>query len=441
MRLAKRTMYRYLLLLIVGSGILPEAFSQENSPYSRYGLGDISPNQNILSRGMGGIAAGISDLQSINFVNPASYSNIPKTIFDMGAEADTRTLKSINPTAKFTSTNLVVSYMQLAFPIRMKKANKKQIFLASTFGLRPVSKINYRILKNSRISGIDSLETVYEGSGGLTQAYTGAALRIKNFSIGANFGYMFGNKDYNTRLSFINDTINYYKSNSASETNFGGLFLNLGVQYQIRLKNEAMFRIGAYGNLKQNMKATQRTVRETEVFDVTGNAFRVDSVFETNTKGTITYPSSFGVGATYQTEHWLFGADFESTSWQNYRFFGQPDLLKNNWKMRVGTEFFPAKMNTPIKKYFSFVRYRMGFFYGPDYININNNLPEYGFTFGAGFPLKLRRNFYETQSSMLNTAIEIGSRGNKSNNLRENIFRVSVGVSLSDIWFRRAKYD
>jgi len=50
--------------------------AQENSPYSRYGFGDLSPNHNIITRGMGGIAAGYSDFQSINFINPASYGNL-----------------------------------------------------------------------------------------------------------------------------------------------------------------------------------------------------------------------------------------------------------------------------------------------------------------------------------------------------------------------------
>ena len=43
------------------------AEAQENSPYSRYGLGDMVPGQNIISRGMGGIAAGYS-WQGVNFV-------------------------------------------------------------------------------------------------------------------------------------------------------------------------------------------------------------------------------------------------------------------------------------------------------------------------------------------------------------------------------------
>ena len=61
-------------------------FAQDNSPYSRYGLGDLHPNTNIYNRGMAGISAAYSDqpitgltdprtgkyYPSINFANPAS---------------------------------------------------------------------------------------------------------------------------------------------------------------------------------------------------------------------------------------------------------------------------------------------------------------------------------------------------------------------------------
>ena len=48
--------------------------AQDNSPYSRYGLGDLTPNTNIVNRGMGSFSAAYSDPLSINFSNPASYA-------------------------------------------------------------------------------------------------------------------------------------------------------------------------------------------------------------------------------------------------------------------------------------------------------------------------------------------------------------------------------
>ena len=90
-------MAKILIVLFVACGLQMSASAQENSPYSRYGLGDLTPNQNVFSRGMGGIAAGVADNKSVNFTNPASLTFISNTIFDVGTEIDYRILKSTTP--------------------------------------------------------------------------------------------------------------------------------------------------------------------------------------------------------------------------------------------------------------------------------------------------------------------------------------------------------
>lgn len=437
--------------------------AQENSPYSRYGLGDVVPAQNIINRGMGGISAGYS-WQGVNFVNPASYGNlnylppaqakfyniIPSvTIFDFGFEVNTRTLKQIDPAAKYTATSPIISYMQLGLPIRLKKANKKGIFLGMNFGLRPVSRINYKIATIERVPGIDSVGTVYEGTGGASEALVGAGIRIKDFNIGFNTGYRFGNKSYSTRLSFLNDSVYHYQSNSETSSNFGGAFLTLGSQYELRFNKGkdgaggASLRLGAYASLRQTMTGTQEVIRQTINYDAENGMYQVDSVFKSSQKGSVQYPSSWGAGFTYRDSagHWTFGADYERSNWSEYAFFGQKDNIKSTWKIRVGAEYLPAESGrTPYNKFFSFIKYRAGFHYGPSYIDLGKNMPEFAVSLGAGIPLKLRRNAYETQSSYLNMALEFGNRANRNTNLRESFFRISFGLSLSDLWFNRSKY-
>ena len=451
MRSAKLTMAKYLPVLFVACGLQLVANAQENSPYSRYGLGDLTPNHNILSRSMGGIAAGVLDYQSINFINPASLSGVSNTIFEIGAETDVRGLKSTNPAKKFTSVNTLFSYLQLAFPVTPKKLLKKKVNWGMSIGLRPVSRVNYKIQKNERLAGIDSLETVYEGTGGVNQAFIGSGMSIdfsedskhtKRFSAGLNFGYMFGSKTYSTKLSFLNDSVDYYRSNSANDTHFGGLFLNGGMQYETSFRS-GLLRFGIYGNLQQEINATQDIVRETYSYDQNGNTYRVDSVFEQkDVKGTINLPSTVGIGFTYQGKHWTYGMDYEASDWTNYKFFGVSDLLQNSWVARAGAQYYPASEKTPVKKYFNFVKYRAGVYYGPDYIRPNNNRPDYGFSFGTGMPLtSLRRINYTGEYVVLNTAVEIGSRGDKNSNLRENTMRFSIGVSMNARWFQKHKYD
>ncbi len=423
------------------------SLSQENSPYSRYGIGNIVPSGNILNRGMGGISSGYADPASINYVNPASYSRLLFTTLDIGAQVDTRVLKSANPVGKFTTNNAVISYLQLGFPLLNgnKKAIQKNIGWGVNLGLRPISKINYKISKNSRLTNIDSLATLFEGSGGLNEFFTGTGVKVKNFSVGLNVGYLFGNKSYSTRLVFINDTVNYLKSNSATKTNIGGLSFNAGIQYEIKLKKNdsinGILRIGAYANLQKSYNASQDVLRETFSFDPsTGSTRRLDSVFEKNGQsGNVQLPGTYGIGFTVEKGQWLYGADVETTTWDSYRFYGQKDLVKNNWTVKAGFQYWPA--STSSRKYAQFIKYRAGLFFGPDYIVADKKLPQFGVSIGAGLPLKLRQAFYETQKSVMNVAFDYGSRGNKNNNIRENLMHVSLGFSLSDIWFRRYKYQ
>ena len=451
MHLVKLTMLKFLPVLFVTFGFQLTAVAQENSPYSRYGLGDLTPNHNILSRSMGGISAGVLDYQSINFVNPASLGSLANTIFEMGAESDVRAIKSINPPQKFTSVNSLFSYLQLAFPVTPKKLLKRKVNWGMSFGLRPVSRINYKIENNKRLSGIDSLNTLYEGTGGVNQAFVGTGMSIdlsedinhpKKFSAGINLGYMFGNKNYSTRLSFINDSVNYYRSLSSNQTNFGGFFINGGMQYETSLA-KGVLRLGIYGNLQQEIKASQDIVRETISYDVTGAIYRVDSVSaQTGVKGTILFPSTVGLGFTYQGKHWLYGMDYETTNWFNYKFFDESDQLQNSWVLRAGFQYFPAsEKKAAIKNYFNYVKYRAGIYYGTDYVILNSSRPDYGISFGTGMPLTSLQRINYGEYVLLNTAIEIGSRGDKRANLSENVMRFSIGLSMNARWFQKRKYD
>ena len=135
-----------------------------------------------------------------------------------------------------------------------------------TFGLKPVNRISYDIQNNSRLPGIDSVAYVYQGNGGVYQAFLGAAIGTKNFSIGANAGYMFGNKSFGTKLVFLNDTVDYKKANYSDTTSFGNFFVNMGLQYTFHFGKNTRLSLGAYGNLKTELHAKRDITRETFEF-------------------------------------------------------------------------------------------------------------------------------------------------------------------------------
>lgn len=444
-RLAKTTAFSLALFAAQVS------LAQENSPYSRYGMGDVVPNQNVVNRGMGGISAAVPNYLSINFNNPALLGNLSNTrtfsntLFDIGGEIDIRSLKSTTNPEKFKSVNTLFSYLQIAFPVSSKKMEKKGTYWGVSLGLRPVTRINYKVEKTERLSGIDSLQTVYEGSGGLNQVNLSTGIRIKRFNIGISTGYTFGNKDYSTKLNFINDSVVYYKSNYEVQSHYGGVFLNTGIYYSAETKKGAAINIGGYVNLQQDLSARRDKINETFTYSSVGTLINIDTVdYKQEESGKIKMPMTYGLGFTYQDKNrnWLVGVDYEATNWSKYRYYDEQDAVKDNWVIRAGAEYYPAKPNSAANKYWSFVKYRAGFYYGPDYIQLNKTRPNFAASLGASFPLTNAQLIRYGDYVLLHTAMEFGGRGNKqSQSFRESIMRFSIGISMNARWFRKRSYD
>ncbi|MEI6947457.1 hypothetical protein V9K67_09715 [Paraflavisolibacter sp. H34] len=427
-------------------------FAQDNSPYSRYGLGNVVPNTNIVNRGMGGVSAAYSDVLSINFANPASYSRFQtfleekskkvssgRVLLDAGINFDSRTLSNPNQPEKFNSPNLGFSYLQIGMPLTRN--------WGLSFGLRPVTRIRYKINQSSALhnpngSRIDSIMDQYEGSGGAFLPTIGSGIALKNFSIGANIGYLFGKKEYNSTRNFLNDSIGYSDTRYTTNSSFGGLFFNAGAQYRIKLKDASSKRtylnLGVSGNWEQKISAQQDVLRLS--FDPSGTTDTISK--NLGAEGKMVYPASYTAGLAL--EHtgakgngWMLGTDLVQTKWNNYRFFNAVDSVQDNWELRVGGNFRPQSG----RNYFSNVIYRAGFFLGSDYIRHSQELPVFGVSLGLGLPIANFNRLSPGQFTVINLGLEYARRGNDDNLLRENIFRLALGLNFSDLWFSKRKYD
>lgn len=468
MQLAKQT-YKRIYCTASVLVIFICAKAQENSPFSRYGLGDLYPNQHIAVRAMGGMGTIFASDQALNAVNPASYSalrfiNIQGAskgaliTYDIGISIDARTLRSAVPNLSYKSTNFSPSYIMLGVPLSAKADSRKRN-AGLVFGLRPATRINYSVQNNSRIP-IDSIQTLYEGKGGLNQVFIGIGKKWNNFSIGLNAGYQFGKKDITTKVIFQNDTVNYYKSNFETNTDFWGFFFTPGFMYNIRLKeikatplknyNQGYFlRLGASATLAQTLKASGSLRRETFAYDESAGTVTIDSVYEAkNLKGEIKLPLAYNAGIQFSKKlyiagdvaltKWSIGAEYNVSNWTDYRYYDKTDEVVNSSMFRVGGEFLPSPFST---SFFRRSTYRFGFYSGKDYLNADGRGYKIkAFTFGMGFNVK-KWNNYTNQSTQMNIAVEVGKRGTKVNNVTENFFKISYGLSLSDIWFIKRKYD
>lgn len=440
-------------------------YGQENSPFSRYGLGDIYPQQNITSRGMGGLSAAYTSTQAINTFNPASYGSMRLVTYDFALTIDSRSLLSANPAGKYNSVNFLPSYLQIGLPL-----NKSQNGATLVFGLRPATRINYSVEESSRINydslGItDSLHNIYEGNGGMNQVFLGLGKTWKinksSFSAGFNFGYEWGTKFISTKVDFPSDSSyeNWYRSNSTDSVHYWGVFLNPGLMGSFtlkevtdpltKIKSSYTLTLGASGTLEQDLNTSRDITRETFFYKSDGSISALDSVYKiTGEHGKINIPLSAQAGflvskvitnGPFVVRKWSIGADYSFQNWSKYLYFGEPDQVNNSNMLRVGAEFSPNPITG--KNIFSNGYYRVGYYRGKDYINADGN----GYKIQAvtlGYSFNLRKfHSYDNQFTMINTALEIGKRGSSVNNITENFFKFSVGLSLSDIWFIKRKYD
>lgn len=452
------------MVVVVALSVSVQALSQENSPFSRFGLGDIVPNQPVAARGMGGLSAAFSDQQAVNTQNPASYGQLSLVTYDFGGLFDSRTLRSNNPSRNYQSINVTPNYLTLGIPLSRKRQ------LGMVLGLRPYSRINYNLENSNRLPGIDSVVRLFEGSGGMNQVFTGigksftrydSATRTSNFrfSIGANGGYIFGRKNATTTISPINDTVSYQAFNYINTTNYSNLFFSVGVQTDLTIgrsrdtvaktSRRTFVRLGAFGNIRQNLRASTDSLVTSVLFG-NGRQVNQDTVLlrGRNNAGTIVLPSSFTVGISIGNEitenisfdKWQLGVEYSATQWNNYRFLGQTDKVQNSHMLRMGGSITPRN---PARggNVFQTGTYRLGFYTGTDYINADGNgLRVSAFTAGFGFNLRKFRS-YDNQFTQINLGLEAGRRGTARNNLTEQFVKVSLGLSLSDIWFIKRKYD
>ncbi len=95
--------------LIIGLSFLVTfvSLAQDNtaSPYSFYGLGEFKFKGSLENRAMGGVAA-FKDSVSINFLNPASYSNLKITAFAVSGSQNFTTLQNNTASEKTQRTTL-----------------------------------------------------------------------------------------------------------------------------------------------------------------------------------------------------------------------------------------------------------------------------------------------------------------------------------------------
>lgn len=411
--------FRILAFVLVGLSL--SAQNESNSPYSRFGLGDLQSFSTATQSAMGGVGIASYDPLSINVSNPASYSSVFAQRFTMqtGGIHTTKLLQTSTQNQVVNSTNF--NYLMFSFPLSK--------FWGTSVGLLPYSEKSYSF---SDASTDPSADLLFEGNGGLTRIYFGNSINVnKNLSIGANLNYLFGNLN-SSRKVFFND-VSVFNTKINEDININGFYFDFGLMYKAKLGkwNSVLgFTIDNGSEISAEKTSLIETFRSGGEFELIEDTIS----FDHQVGGTLLLPTSMGFGLALSNEQWKIMADYKSDNWEEYNLFGTNDDLENSSRLALGFEFVPDIKS--INRYYKMIRYRLGMYSSKTYLNLKNQqLDEKAITLGFGLPLK-------RSGSLVNLSAELGQMGTTDDGLiQESFARFKIGFIFSDIWFIKRKYD
>lgn len=439
------------LFFLAAAGVVV-AQPKQNSPYSRYGIGDPVNQFFAAQAGFGGQTAAFHDPFHLNLVNPASYAFLRATTLDVGVFAKNSNYKSGASSLNNWSGNL--AYMALGFPLRspineVLDKIKSPWQYGMGIALTPNSIVGYNVEDTTSLPDLGQVLSSYEGNGGTYRFSWSNAVKYKNTALGLNMGWVFGKNIYENTSYFPQDSFPTFSNTSRDDIRINGLVWKLGVQHDFVLQYSENDQTAATrwvtvgvtgeGNHKINSKADRLFLRSRGRLS-NGSYESADTLlFETGAKRKITLPASFGVGVQYVIANKLrVGGQYEFQGWSAFKNDARPNDVpyRNTSSFSAGVEYIPdySSYNNYLKR----IRLRTGAYYRQDPRVIGGqNLDDIGVTLGFGFPIVLPRQ----QTSFVNAALEIGKLGANSP-VEETYFRMTIGFALNDnSWFYKRRFE
>lgn len=422
-------MYKNKVLLLIIFSLIITQFSisqnNTNSPYTRFGFGELSDANSGEQRAMGGVAIGARSNQNINVVNPASYSSVDTMtfMFDVGVSA--LASRFSDPNGAKTTMNGNIEYITMQFPIYK--------WLGFSAGLLPYSFSGYNFYTTeSKImpTNTSTPETIeytktFSGLGGISQVYGGLSANLFNHvALGVNAYYMFGNVSNYRSLSFTNSTgfTTTTQMNYITASNFR---FRLGAQFYNTFDKKHNVTLGLIYEQKAKFNGSYSEI----------NSGVLTDTIEAPGGDEFDLPTMYGFGLYYTYDNKLsIGADYSLQKWGEARFMGSTGTLNDRSKIAIGLEYQP---NYRGRKFSDKMKYRAGFNMSDAYYKVDGIIPpqNFGISFGLGLPLY---NKATNSTSMLSTTFEYGKIGSTTL-LREDYFKFTLNVAFNEHWFFKRK--
>ena len=421
-----------ILASFVLASLTTSAFAQSNtnSPYSQFGLGDLTDQSVSFNKGMNGVGLAMRRGNEVNPMNPASYSAIDSLtmLFDAGLSGQ---ITNYNE----NGTKLNGKSGGFDYVVGLFRAFKN---VGISFGVLPYSNIGYKYYSTEKLNDAQTtVATTNEGSGGMHQLFIGTGIRpIKPLSIGVNLSYLWG--EYNRSVassssSSINTLTKQYSADISSYK------LDFGAQLELPISKNDNITLAATWTPGHSLKADP----ELSIINTNSSISKSDTTTFKIANG-LSIPTAFGFGLAYNHALNLrVGADLQIQKWgsvdypdyTNGTYALKSGLLKDSYRFNLGAEWTPRPLG---RKFLQRVRYRAGVGMATPYYYINGKEgpKEISASLGFGIPIM---NGYNARS-ILSISGQFVHRS-ADNLIKENMFRLNIGFTFNEKWFAKWKVE
>ena len=406
------------------------------SPYSIYGIGDISQEGTAFNKSMGGVGLATRNRRFINYLNPAAVTARDSLSFmaDFGLQQSNKVYRQGDLRSAHNTFNIYNFVM--SFPIYRSSA-----FMV---GITPFSDVGYdfsSIETDPNIIGqTGNISYDSYGTGSVYQVFAGAGVTFwKRLSIGAEAIYYFGNIDKVTNMDYSNSS--YRSVNSGSDLMVRGATGKFGLQYEQKLGGDVSMIIGATYRMSTSLKGTALNYRYANQDSVTDTLKYQENDLR---KAGLKFADELGVGISVKGgEKWTAEFNYLRSDWRNSGFDSA-----NGFSVKSDTETFTSTVSQSFRAGFEIVpnrndiryylrkcAYRAGVYYDQSYYKLNgNNVNSMGITLGVTLPVFRLYNG-------LTLGVDLGQRSSTRNNMiRERYATFVVGFNIHDIWFQKVQY-
>ena len=427
---------------MLGSALFANAQSGTNSPYSQYGLGVLSDQTSGFNRGMNGVGIGFHEHNQVNYLNPASYSSLDSLtfIFDVGASGQITnfTENGVKKNAKSANFEYAVAGFRIAKGV------------GASFGIIPYTNVGYSYSQQEWVNETSKdyyYTNTYSGEGGVHQAFVGAAWQpFVGFSFGANFSFVWGSYTKSVLNTYSNA---YYKSLLRTySARLSNSKFDFGVQYTKRLGKKDWLtlgvtfspglNIGGAADMKIISSNSQTNTADTIPFSI-ANAHSLPTIWGVGLMWNHNVQLKVGIDYTLQKWGSIGYPTFETTGTDattginNCQYVLRDGIYQDRHKVNLGVQYCYGER---ARKFLRRVQYRAGVSYATPYYKVNGGDGPKEFSVSAGFGIPIINNY--NNRSFLNISGQ-WVRSSATGLIKENMFRINVGFTFNEDWFKKWK--